>query len=65
MSKRRSIKLAVNNGAKVAEVDKEGKEDDDEKEIGIYALFVKLKDQRNFNHHQMLDESVGVKPIMI
>ena len=34
MSKRRSIKFAGNNGAKVAKVDKEGKEDDNEKETG-------------------------------
>ena len=40
MSKRRSIKLAVNNGAKVAEVDKEGKEDDDEKEIDWNLCFI-------------------------
>ena len=37
MSKRRSIKLAGNNGAKVA---KEGKEDDDEKEIDRNLYFI-------------------------
>ena len=56
MSKRRSIKFAGNNEAKVAKVEKRGKEDDDET-----ALFVKLKDQRNFNRHRILDQSVPLK----
>lgn len=38
MFKRRSIKFAGNNGAKLAKADKEGKEDNDET-----TLFVKLK----------------------
>ena len=40
MSKRKSIKVAGNNGAKVAKLDKEGKEDDDEKEIDRNICFI-------------------------
>ena len=40
MSKRRSIKLAGNNGAKVAKADKEGKEDGNEKYIDWNLCFI-------------------------
>ena len=40
MSKRRSIKLAGNNGAEVAKADKEGKEDDNEKDIDWNLCFI-------------------------
>ena len=40
MSKRKSIKVAGNNGAKVAKLDKEGKEDDDEKEVDRNICFI-------------------------
>ena len=63
MSARRSIKLAENNGAKVAKIDKKGKEDDDEKEIDWFIC--KTQGSEKFICHQMFNQSVQVKLIMI
>ena len=66
MSARRSIKLAENNGAKVAKIDKKGKEDDDEKEIDWNLCFIcKTQGSEKFICHQMFNQSVQVKLIMI
>ena len=65
MSATRSIKLAENNGAKVAKTDKEGKEDD-EKEIDWNLCFIcKTQGSEKFICHQMFNQSVQVKLIMI
>ena len=54
MSKRRSIKLAGNNRAKVTKVDKERKEDDDEKEIDRNLCFI-FQNQRSEKLQSSLD----------